>query len=490
MRYAVVIPTIGRACLSDCLTALADARGQAPEEIVIVDDRPGDGPPITPPGGVGARIVRSGGCGPAAARNLGWRSTSAPWVAFLDDDVRVTRTWCDDLRRDLETTSPETGGVQGRIAVPLPGDRRPTDWERGTAGLADAWWITADIAYRRDALVETGGFDERFPRAFREDADLALRVMDAGWTLRRGERRTVHPVRAASGWASLRAQAGNADDALMRAVHGPGWERRAKADPGRRRRHLLITAAGALAAGLTAAGRPRTGAVAGAAALAGIAEFAAARIVPGPRTSGEVLTMTATSALIPPLATWHWVRGLVATRQARPWPGMAKVVLFDRDGTLIHDVPYNGDPDLVTPMPGASDAVRLARAAGLSVGVVTNQSGVARGLLSEDQVDQVNRRVEQLLGPFDTWQVCPHEGGCGCRKPAPGLVTGAADALGVRPQDCVVIGDIGSDVAAARAAGARSVLVPTPRTRHEERRGARVAVSLTDAVRFATGEVR
>jgi HAD superfamily hydrolase (TIGR01662 family) len=409
-------------------------------------------------------------------------------VVFLDDDVRVTETWREELQRDLKEVSPETGGVQGRITVPLPDDRRPTDAERGTAGLAEAWWITADIAYRRDVLIETGGFDERFPRAFREDADMALRTMDAGWVLTRGERRTIHPVRAASPWASLRAQAGNADDALMHAIHGPGWFTRAKADPGRCRRHLAITAAGALAAGLTLTGRPRAAALAGAAAFAGIAEFARARIAPGPRTRDEVLTMAATSLLIPPLATWHWLRGVVAARRARAWPGPARAVLFDRDGTLVRDVPYNGDPDKVVPMPGAVEAVRLARTAGLRTGVISNQSGVARGLITEGQVEHVNKRVEQLLGPFDTWQVCPHTGGCACRKPAPGLVVQAAKALGVRPEECVLIGDIGSDVAAARAAGARSVLVPTDDTPAAERQGARVTASLTDAVRFALGE--
>jgi HAD superfamily hydrolase (TIGR01662 family) len=409
-------------------------------------------------------------------------------VAFLDDDVRVTETWCEDLRIDLETAAPETGAVQGQITVPLPADRRPTDWERGTAGLADAWWITADIAYRRDTLVETGGFDERFPRAFREDADLALRAMDAGWTLKKGHRRTVHPVREASRWASLRAQAGNADDALMRAVHGPGWERRARAATGRRARHLAITAAAVAAAGLTVTGRRRSGALAGAAALSGVAEFAAARVTPGPRTAEEIATMAMTSALIPPYATWHWLRGLVGARGARPWPGQPRAVLFDRDGTLVHDVPYNGDPDRVSPMPGAREAVRRARDAGLLVGVVTNQSGVARGLITEEQVGQVNQRVDELLGPFDTWQVCPHADGCPSRKPAPGLVTRAAHQLGVRPEECVVIGDIGSDVAAARAAGARSVLVPTAQTLDEERLGARVARSLADAMPFALGE--
>ena len=62
--------------------------------------------------------------------------------------------------------------------VPLPTDRRPTDWERNTAGLAGASWITADMAYRRTALEAVNGFDERFPRAYREDADLALRSAD------------------------------------------------------------------------------------------------------------------------------------------------------------------------------------------------------------------------------------------------------------------------------------------------------------------------
>ncbi len=76
--------------------------------------------------------------------------------------------------------------MQGVITVPLPGGRRPTDWERGTAAHARTRWITADMAYRTEALRRVGGFDERFPRAFREDADLALRLLDAGWRIRRG----------------------------------------------------------------------------------------------------------------------------------------------------------------------------------------------------------------------------------------------------------------------------------------------------------------
>jgi histidinol-phosphate phosphatase family protein len=102
--------------------------------------------------------------------------------------------------------------------------------------------------------------------------------------------------------------------------------------------------------------------------------------------------------------------------------------------------------------------------------VVSNQSGIGRGLLTETEVAAVNRRVEELLGPLGPWLVCPHapDAGCECRKPAPGLVLAAAERLGVEPERCAVVGDIGADLEAARAAGARGVLVPTPRTRREE----------------------
>ncbi|MEV4066254.1 D-glycero-alpha-D-manno-heptose-1,7-bisphosphate 7-phosphatase, partial [Nonomuraea dietziae] len=141
-------------------------------------------------------------------------------------------------------------------------------------------------------------------------------------------------------------------------------------------------------------------------------------------------------------------------------------VLFDRDDTLIRDVPYNNDPKLVEPMPGALEALRTLRDRRIPVAVVTNQSGVARGLITPDELHQVNERVEELLGPFDAWAICVHgeDDGCVCRKPEPGLVLRAAGMLGVEPADCVVIGDIGRDVQAARAAGARAILVPTPRT--------------------------
>ncbi len=486
--YSVVIPTVGRPSLRVLLDALRAGTGPAPAVVVVVDDRATPDRPLDLPAWDLLQVVPGPARGPAAARNAGWRATASPWVAFLDDDVRPGPDWARDLAADLAGRAPSVAGSQGRVRVPLPAGRRPTDWERVTAGLANARWATADMAFRRTALVRAGGFDERFRRAYREDADLALRLRAFGWSLVQGARVVDHPVRPVSRWVSVRTQAGNADDALMRRLHGSDWRRRAGAPRGRFPRHAATTLAAGTALAGALARRPVVARLGAAAWLAGTVEFAAARILPGPRTPGEVLTMAATSVAIPPAAVAHRLRGELAARRAGPLPTPGAAVLFDRDGTLVHDVPYNGDPALVDPVPGALAALTRLRAIGVPVGVVTNQSGIGRGTLSRDQVDRVNDRVEELLGPFDTWQLCPHApaDGCDCRKPAPGLVLAAAAALGVPTARCVVIGDIGTDLAAARAAGARAVLVPTPVTRPEEVRSApAVAADLPSAVELA-----
>jgi histidinol-phosphate phosphatase family protein len=546
--YAVVVPTIGRPSLRVLLDSLAaqarDPGHAAPDEVVLVDDRPLDAAPAPPGGPPDAteaavppdldvpelpwpvRVIRSGGRGPAAARNAGWRSVSAEWVAFLDDDVLLPRDWSRRLGADLEAAGDDVGGNQGHIHVPLPAHRRPTDWERSTAGLETARWATADMAYRRAALAAVAGFDERFPRAYREDADLALRVRRAGWRLERGARSIVHPARPADWSVSLRMQAGARSDALMRALHGPGWRREAETGRGRFRWHVATVAAGAaaLAAGSAALAAGSTALAAGSATLSAgahvatrgdkvllgptsgprttssaqqhlsgrrstaplvmagtvwaalTADFARRRIAPGPHPGqdgwvAEWGRMAATSVVIPWLAVWHRGRGALDYRAGvAAWPPPLRAVLFDRDGTLVHDVPYNGDPDRVRLVDGALEALRRVRAAGLRTGLVTNQSGVARGLLSEDDVAAVNERVRAEVGGLDTVQHCPHGpgDGCACRKPGPLMVLRAAAALGVAPYECAVVGDIGADVDAARAAGARAVLVPTAHTRPEE----------------------
>ncbi|GAA2372423.1 hypothetical protein GCM10010404_29630 [Nonomuraea africana] len=298
----VVIPTIGRASLKAAI----------PEgvPVIVVEDTERRGP--------------------AAARNAGWRAAQTPWVVFLDDDVVPGEGWVEALVKDLEGLPENVAGSQGRIEVPLPRDRRPTDAERNTAGLADAEWITADMAYRRAALEKVGGFDERFPRAYREDADLALRLREAGFRLVRGERVTRHPVRDDGFWSSVRFQRGNADDALMRRIHGPEWRSLIGAG-GLLPRHAATTALGLTAIALaTALARNRAGrrghalrglpgALAFALSAAGWAaltvKFAWERIAPGPRTPGEVARMVVTSVAIPPAACLHRLRGELRVRR-------------------------------------------------------------------------------------------------------------------------------------------------------------------------------
>jgi histidinol-phosphate phosphatase family protein len=138
-----------------------------------------------------------------------------------------------------------------------------------------------------------------------------------------------------------------------------------------------------------------------------------------------------------------------------------QAVLFDRDGTIVHDVPYNGNPALVAPVAGAKELLDTLRDRGVKVGVLSNQSGVGRGMITEEQMHAVNARVEALLGPFDGWFICLHapEDECDCRKPKPKLVFDAAAMWKVSPSKVAVVGDRESDVAAALSAGARPVLV-------------------------------
>lgn len=172
---------------------------------------------------------------------------------------------------------------------------------------------------------------------------------------------------------------------------------------------------------------------------------------------------------------------------------MIDAVLFDRDGTLVRDVPYNGDPALVEVTPTAREAFALLRRRGVPAAVVSNQSGIARGLLTDEQVQAVNARVAELLGQPDLpFFYCPHgeADGCPCRKPAPGLLKTAAAHLGVPIEQCGMVGDIGADVDAAVAAGAEPVLVPTPATRPEEITAAALAApTVLAAVQLLLGEV-
>ncbi|HYZ66263.1 MAG TPA: HAD-IIIA family hydrolase [Mycobacterium sp.] len=503
-QYSIVIPTIGRESVHRLLAELegqagaAQRHGQAglrPAEVILVDDRANWESPLQTSTGLPVNVLRSGGRGPAAARNLGWRAAHSAWVCFLDDDVVPQPNWLAAIADDLAAAEAAGAvGSQAIIEVPRVGGRRATDDERRTQRLAGAKWITADMAYRRSALVAVGGFDERFPRAYREDSDLALRITLEGNSIALGSRRSTHPVSTATLFSSVRAQIGNRDDALMRRKHGRRWRSAIGEGRGRLPSHALTCAAAVTALIALIAGRWRVARVAGGLWAALTAEFSARRFWAGPHTLIEATRMLITSALIPAAAVTHRIRGEWAFRSARRNPPLA--VLLDRDDTIIEDSPYLSDPAGVRPVEGALDALARLRAKGLLLAVVTNQSGVAKGLITTDELNAVNAKVDAVLGPFDSWQICVHGDGdgCACRKPAPGMVKAAADALDVDTTRCVMIGDTGGDVEAALSANADVVLVPTGRTRRAEitdaRNRARVAATLEDAVSLVLKDCR
>lgn len=148
------------------------------------------------------------------------------------------------------------------------------------------------------------------------------------------------------------------------------------------------------------------------------------------------------------------------------------MVLIDKDGTLVENVPYNVDPALIRLAPGAERAVSRLAAAGFRLAVVSNQAGVALGRFPESALRRVGARLEELLAGLGAelagFYYCPHhpEGvvpeytvRCECRKPAPGLIERAAREAGVAARDAWMVGDILDDVEAGSRAGCTTILL-------------------------------
>ena len=153
---------------------------------------------------------------------------------------------------------------------------------------------------------------------------------------------------------------------------------------------------------------------------------------------------------------------------------MKPTVFLDRDGTINEDVGYLNAVDRLVFIPGALDAIRLLSRAGYQIAIVTNQAGVALGLIDEQVLDALHARIDERIrlagGRVDGWFVCPHHTtgpvekfriDCDCRKPKAGLFEQAFKALPVDKSRSVYIGDKASDMDAARAAGLPGILVRT-----------------------------
>jgi D-glycero-D-manno-heptose 1,7-bisphosphate phosphatase len=142
-----------------------------------------------------------------------------------------------------------------------------------------------------------------------------------------------------------------------------------------------------------------------------------------------------------------------------------RLALIDRDGTIIVDKVYLSDPDGIEFTPGAIEGLRLLRDAGFALVLITNQSGIARGLFDVATLTRIHDRLRSMLAAegleLKAIYFCPHgpDDGCDCRKPAPGMIKSAMRDLGFQPDKAVVIGDSDGDMGAAAAAGVKGVRV-------------------------------
>lgn len=153
---------------------------------------------------------------------------------------------------------------------------------------------------------------------------------------------------------------------------------------------------------------------------------------------------------------------------------MTPAVFLDRDGTLVHDPGFLRDPDDVRVLPGVGAALRDLAAAGYRLVVITNQSGIARGIVTPAQLTAVNAAIGQQLADHGVtiagWYHCPHapDAGCACRKPGTALHREAAAALDLDLARSWCVGDRTSDLAPAAALGGRAILVRTGNGKRHE----------------------
>lgn len=225
MKVSIVVPTCRRnELLSRCLDCLfAQNFPKEQYEIIIADD----GCEETTRQVVADKQLKDQRVsvkyvpvilshGPAAARNWAWRKARGEIIAFTDDDCLPDTDW---LRKGIEAFTPETIGVWGKITMPL--SQRPSDYELNAASLAKAEFVTANCFCRRNALEEIGGFDERFVKAWREDADLFYTLLERypGQIEHAAAAVVVHPIRRAFFGVSIKQQENNLFEALLFKKH-------------------------------------------------------------------------------------------------------------------------------------------------------------------------------------------------------------------------------------------------------------------------------
>jgi glycosyltransferase involved in cell wall biosynthesis len=315
MRASVVVPTYRRPDLLErCLRALVDQDfDPALYEVIVADDAASDETRrqvesyAGRPGPVVRYVPVTGTRGPAAARNAGWRAARGRFVGFTDDDCIPDHGW---ISAGLTAFEDGVAAVAGRVVVPLPED--PTDYDRDTAGLEGAEFVTANCFCRRETLSRLGGFDERFTAAWREDSDLHFRLLGEGRMVRAESAVVFHPVRPARWGVSVGQQRKSLFDALLYKKHPALYRQRIRPAPPWDY-YAIVAGVLAMAVGFLVRNAGLL-TVASLTWLLPTARFCARRLRGTSRTPGHVAEILVTSVLIPPVAVFWRLYGALKYR--------------------------------------------------------------------------------------------------------------------------------------------------------------------------------
>jgi GT2 family glycosyltransferase len=321
INVSIVIPTFRRqALLFRCLEALAGQDFDPGRfEVIVVSDGPdadlegmmeaaNDGSPSF------RYLSLKEKKGPAAARNLGWKHALGELILFTDDDCVPGKNWASaywSAYKQYQRESPVFDGqvvFRGPVFVPCP--PQPTDHEKNTTGLQLAEFVTANCACPAAVLEKTGGFDEAFTMAWREDSDLQFRFIELGIPiLTVAEARITHPVRKAPWGISLKEQKKSLFNALLYKRHPVLFRRRIYRHPFWNYYMIVLLLLAALVS--AAFDQPAAALIAGAGWLALTLDFTRRRLRGTSRTLSHVMEMFVTSLLIPFLSIFWTIYGAI-----------------------------------------------------------------------------------------------------------------------------------------------------------------------------------
>jgi glycosyltransferase involved in cell wall biosynthesis len=309
MQISVVVPTYKRsALLKNCLKALLQQTFDADQyEIIVVCDGPDrstslllkkmqrDQPQVR-------FFALSENKGPAAARNIGWLSARGKIIAFTDDDCLPDKNWLREIAWHISPSNMEA--ISGRVIVPRSDE--PTDYELNTAGLETAEFVTANCACTKTALFASGGFDERFRMAWREDSDLHFKFIDQQIPVSYLTNAVVvHPVRIPEWGVSLKEQKKTLFNALLYQKYPKIYRERIQPQPPVLY-YAIVLAFVLMVAGLLT----RTGQLLHMGLLLWVMltlYFNFKRLRLTSRTPGHIAEMVTTSVFIPFLSIfWQW----------------------------------------------------------------------------------------------------------------------------------------------------------------------------------------